>query len=108
MPSPLDAITRQFGLPDGFLDALYPFSLYQTIPPIVDRTPPQMGPPNITPQPQTGPNPLGQQIPPGPVDAFMRQPPPMMGVGGMNPFAMMGGMGPMPPMPFPMPSTGRR
>lgn len=84
MPSPLDPVTKLLGLPDGFLDAIYPWSLYQTVPPVVDRTPPQMGPPSVAAQPQTSPNPLGQALPPGPVDAFLRQAPPMAGMPGMG------------------------
>lgn len=102
--NPLDAITKLFGLPDGFLDGILPFSPYQTLPVQMDRS--QSGV-NPAPQSQTSPNPLAQQIPPPPMQGMLQQnaaqgPMGMMGqmpgMGGMGGMGMGMGMGGMPGM----------
>ncbi len=114
MPSPLDALTQAFGLPKGYLDAMYPMSLWQTAPPILDRTPAQPSPTGSpAPMPQSGPNPFAQQLPPNPEEAIaqqqlgtavgqmpqMSQMAGMGGMGGMPGMPQMPGMPPMPQMP---------
>ncbi len=117
MPSPLDALTQAFGLPKGYLDAMYPMSLWQTAPPILDRTPASPNPTGSpAPMPQSGPNPFAAQLPPNPEEAIAQQqlgntvgqmqPPQMPGMPGMPQMPQMPGMGGMgmggpPPMGMP-------
>lgn len=84
MSSPLDSLTRMLGLPAGWLDGLYPFSLYQQFPPLMDRTPPAL-PSGMFPE-SLAPSPLGASpFSPSPPSPFGNMPGGMPPPGGMLP-----------------------